>query len=189
MLAKIWQIDIDSELEPLYLDPRYGRLDILVLDGNKPLTVVPIFPRNGQRIISPDQLTEFLAWQHWTDSCASRIAIGNQAPPLPAISVVVCTRDRPLSLENCLRNLQDLDYPEYAKSWWWINVRRLQTRCAKPSFGAVSGTFGRRDRGWTGHATVVLNRLDTTSSPISTTTPTLQEAGSGELRLVLRAPG
>jgi glycosyltransferase involved in cell wall biosynthesis len=32
---------------------------------------------------------------------------------LPAISVVVCTRDRPQSLDLCLRSLVDLDYPRF----------------------------------------------------------------------------
>ena len=40
------------------------------------------------------------------------------APPLtdppewPHISVVVCTRDRPLALRSCLESLQVLDYPQ-----------------------------------------------------------------------------
>lgn len=36
-----------------------------------------------------------------------------ETPVLPAISLVVCTRDRPLDLERCLESLARLDYPRY----------------------------------------------------------------------------
>jgi O-antigen biosynthesis protein len=45
-------------------------------------------------------------WPFWR-SCSAALAAA------PAISVVVCTRDRPALLQNCLRRLQQLEYPRF----------------------------------------------------------------------------
>jgi glycosyltransferase involved in cell wall biosynthesis len=110
MLAKAWEIDIAGPWPSLYLDPRYSRLDLLVLDGNRPLAVLALFPETG-RIISHSQMEKALAGRSLT---VPFTPLENTiAAALPGISVVVCTRDRPLSLANCLRTLRALDYPEY----------------------------------------------------------------------------
>ncbi len=42
-----------------------------------------------------------------------RQAAKNDIAPLPPLTVLVCTRDRPAILEVCLKKLLDLDYPNY----------------------------------------------------------------------------
>jgi glycosyltransferase involved in cell wall biosynthesis len=71
------------------------------------------------RTISPEQLRseslQALGWQLWEHAVAGSLdkLDDNTDQSWPPISVVVCTRDRPLSLERCLENLARLDYPTY----------------------------------------------------------------------------
>ena len=105
-----------------YLDGRYGRLDVLVLAGNRPLAVVQLYPPAESRLIPAAQIRREVArklgWLAWENACLGQSWHANSeaesaAASLPPVSVVVCTRDRPVSLENCLDSLARLDYPDY----------------------------------------------------------------------------
>jgi glycosyltransferase involved in cell wall biosynthesis len=74
--------------------------------------------RTDIRTFSVEQLqTEILqtfGWQVWEQAVSGTLyRLERTEPALPPISVVVCTRDRPRSLERCLASLTQLDYPSY----------------------------------------------------------------------------
>ena len=116
MLAKPCELDLSELDRTLYVDGRYGRLELLVCSAGRPLAAVSL---PCDRVVTADRLRREIAarigWQLWEEVCAPKI--GAFVPPepgrRPAISVVVCTRDRPLSLETCLAHLSRLEYPAF----------------------------------------------------------------------------
>lgn len=116
MLAKPCDLDVSELDRSLYVDGRYGRLELLVCSGRRPLAAVSL---PCDRVVTADRLRREVAarigWQIWEEACVPKV--GEFAPPrpgrLPGISVIVCTRDRPLSLERCLLHLSQLTYPAF----------------------------------------------------------------------------
>jgi glycosyltransferase involved in cell wall biosynthesis len=119
MLIKFHEVDLKSPLQPVYVDEKYHRLFLIVRWGYLPIELVRLQVDPCQRTYSPEQLQaailENLGWKLWELSLSGELQRLEQVPDgsLPAISVVVCTRDRPLSLERCLESLKTLDYPNY----------------------------------------------------------------------------
>lgn len=116
MLAKPCELDIAEVDRSLYVDGRYGRLELLLCSAGRPLAAVSL-PCEG--LVPADRLRREIAtrvgWELWEQAGVPKVGVF--APPrpgsLPGISVVVCTRDRPLSLERCLAHLSRLTYPAF----------------------------------------------------------------------------
>jgi glycosyltransferase involved in cell wall biosynthesis len=114
--AAQFSVELKDLTRSLYVDPRYGRLDLLVCSEGRPLTSVSLSCESIDRVISPERLRlEVLLKGGW-DVCrdaglepVDRVS----KPEYPPVSVVVCTRDRPVSLRNCLQHLSRLSYPEF----------------------------------------------------------------------------
>lgn len=119
MLIKFVEIDFKQPLRPIYVDERYGRLFVLVRWGYYLLTLLRFHCQPEQRTITVEQLRHEIlqacGWQIWELHVAGLLEQFNQMDEqsLPPISVIVCTRDRPHSLQSCLRVLHQLDYPAY----------------------------------------------------------------------------
>lgn len=119
MPIKVTDIDLSQPIEPIYVDPRYTRMFAVVRWGYRPLGMLMLHCQAGMRIFSAEQLrhevTRQFGWQVWEQSVSGTLNQVNSgtARTLPPISVVVCTRDRALSLERCLESLARLDYPDY----------------------------------------------------------------------------
>jgi len=101
------------------VDERYGRLSVLVRWGYCPLEMVHFWCQPGMRVVTAEQLRAEIvrqtAWTLWERAITGDLERldPDSALPLPPITVVVCTRDRPLLLQRCLAALARLDYPEY----------------------------------------------------------------------------
>lgn len=119
MLIKFAEIDLTKPLQPIHVDTRYSWLSVLVCWGYLPLGLLRLPCQSGLRTVSVAQLQseslQACSWQLWEQAVVGNLNKLNENvnPSLPPISVVVCTRDRPLSLERCLQALAQLDYPTY----------------------------------------------------------------------------
>jgi glycosyltransferase involved in cell wall biosynthesis len=121
MAIKFTDIDVRRPLQPIYVDDRYDRLFVLVRWGYRPLTQLQFACKGNVRTVDVDQLRSRImdtcSWQLWEHGIAGTLEAlnGERAPDgeWPPISVVVCTRDRPFSLERCLEALAQVDYPSY----------------------------------------------------------------------------
>jgi len=118
MLIKCADIDLTQPLQPIYVDWRYHQLDVLVTWGRLPLGMLSLPCRTTERTISAERLRseilDHFGQRVWDESLAGTLdRMANPDRPLPAISVIICTRDRPLSLKRCLEMLAQLDYPAY----------------------------------------------------------------------------
>lgn len=119
MLIKFVEVDLAQPLQPIYVDARYSRLFVVACYKYLPLGLVQLQCQPHLRTFSVEQLQNEImrtfSWQLWEQAVAGNLDKLNHShtPSLPPISVVVCTRDRALSLERCLEALQQLDYPTY----------------------------------------------------------------------------
>jgi glycosyltransferase involved in cell wall biosynthesis len=119
MFIKFAEIDLTKPLQPIYVDMRYSRLFIVVCWGYLPLGMLHFQCQSASRTFSIEQIqSEILqafGWQIWEQAVAGTLYKLNKSTDqsLPPISIAVCTRDRPLSLERCLGALAQLDYPTY----------------------------------------------------------------------------
>src|SRR3984957_1311870 len=135
--TRIIEVELTEALPRLDHDGHYGRVFILARLYTEPIGVcVRSLPKEG---IDPSALAAVL-WQELNASIAERFAAAGLAaptvltgdglaaapgewPPLrrraalladaPFISVVVCTRDRPEQIKNCLNRLARQEYPRY----------------------------------------------------------------------------
>jgi hypothetical protein len=119
MLIKLAEIDLTQPVEPIYVDPRYGQLWVVVRWGYLPLEMLRLPCAWDSRTLSTERLrsasVQVCGWKLWEHAVAGTLNRLNTTDgrAMPAISAVVCTRDRPLSLERCLQALAQLDYPTY----------------------------------------------------------------------------
>jgi len=119
MAALITDLDLTSLAEPVFVDARYTGLFITVRWGILPLGVLEIPLDVDRRLISPQWLRTqalekfgWLVWQHYLAHTLEYHNLNKEVELLP-ISVVVCTRDRALSLERTLKSLARQDYPDF----------------------------------------------------------------------------
>ncbi|MCL4402903.1 MAG: glycosyltransferase family 2 protein, partial [Acidobacteria bacterium] len=119
MLTRFVDVEISEPLQPIYLDPRYHRLGLVGCWHGRPLGTTFLDPARGERNFSAEQVRTavlryfgMLLWEQLACGALEGTTSSDGAP-LPPVSVIVCTRDRPLSLESCLRALAELDYPSY----------------------------------------------------------------------------
>jgi glycosyltransferase involved in cell wall biosynthesis len=119
MAVQFIDLDITCPNKPVYVDERYDRLFVTVFWANVPLGILR-FPIDWDRRLFSGQFLHEQAlnkfgWRLWELSLAGNLDDINpvEAEKLPPISVVVCTRDRALSLERSLQSLAGLNYPDY----------------------------------------------------------------------------
>lgn len=122
MAARIFQVDLAQPLPTLRIEGRYNMLWLLVRFGAQPLGWVRCpFKRFGDRI-TPDLLAGMITDAMWVqvhDAARNRTferpaSDGSPgAPPLPSMSVVICTREHPDVLERQLRSIAELKYPNF----------------------------------------------------------------------------
>ena len=119
MFVKFAEMDLKQPLQPIYVDTRYSWLFVVVSWGYVPLGMLRVQCAGDTRTIGVERLqSEILhtvGWSLWEQAIAGTL---HRFDPhtdqwLPPISVVVCTRDRALSLARCLQTLARLDYPTY----------------------------------------------------------------------------
>ena len=119
MLIKFAEIDLKQPLQPIYLDARYSQLFVVVRWGYLPLGLLKLICQSPSRLFTAEELKsrilDTLGWLMWEQAVAGELnkLDRRSEDSLPPISVIVCTRDRPLSLESCLKTLNRLDYPTY----------------------------------------------------------------------------
>jgi glycosyltransferase involved in cell wall biosynthesis len=119
MLIKIAEIDLRVPLQPIYVDARYNKLFVLLRWGYRPLGMLKLECMPHTKAFSVERLqheiSETVGWQLWEQAVSGTLdrLDNSDDGSLPPISVVACTRDRPLSLERCLQALAQLDYPDY----------------------------------------------------------------------------
>lgn len=112
---------IDLELtEPLYdvrAGTRYGAVRALVRLQGAPLGSIELPLDDGVvsvRVVA-QTIYEHLAWplarQYLLDQFAQPLSAPVESVTWPALSVIVCTRNRPADLATCLESLLDLEYP------------------------------------------------------------------------------
>jgi glycosyltransferase involved in cell wall biosynthesis len=119
VLIKLATIDVSKPLQPIYVDARYASLFVWVCWGYVPLGMLRLQCESDTCTVSSERLQRAIlhtfGWQLWEEAIAGALDRLEVHPDqsLPAISVVVCTRDRALSLQRCLQTLTQLDYPLY----------------------------------------------------------------------------
>jgi glycosyltransferase involved in cell wall biosynthesis len=117
MLTQVIQVDLSKPLRPISVDSRYGELMLVVCWGYSPLGMVQLYPPPSTHGFGEAQLrseiVQSVGWALWEHTVARDLIEPKEEADLPPISVVVCTRDRLLSLERCLSALARLDYPTY----------------------------------------------------------------------------
>jgi glycosyltransferase involved in cell wall biosynthesis len=118
MLIKFAEIDISRPIEPIYVDHRYARLFVLVCWRGLPLGLLPFQCHPELRTFSTEQLRHEImkqfGWSVWEQAVGGTLnRLEQRDEAQPPISVVVCTRDRALSLRNTLQSLAQLDYPAF----------------------------------------------------------------------------
>jgi glycosyl transferase family 2 len=135
--SRIVEVELTEPLPRLEPSDEYGSAFVLARLHTEPIGVVTVKLAGGG--VSPDQLATQL-WGELIEPIAERFVAAGLAAPAeltaagvaaepeawpflrnrsaalagaPSISVVVCTRDRPAQLENCLERLARLAYPRF----------------------------------------------------------------------------
>jgi glycosyltransferase involved in cell wall biosynthesis len=115
LLKLVAVVDLTRSCGPLYVDPQYESVFVLVTFEEAPICTFELRCDSGTRQITSQRLrTEALRHSGervWQRGVSTRFEEPRSA--LPPISVVVCTRDRVHLLERCLHSLCALDYPEF----------------------------------------------------------------------------
>jgi glycosyltransferase involved in cell wall biosynthesis len=113
--ARPLDVELAADAELPHVSMRYGKLRLLVRVGGRPVASVDV--DNAPRGLALDDLRESLAQRLGAEVWAD-LALRDVAPPEteapPAVTVVVCTRNRPDSLAVCLEALAAQDHPDYA---------------------------------------------------------------------------
>lgn len=115
MPAKVNFVDLSQPLQPLYVDARYERLFMVVSWGYRPIAFVQL-PNRPPHLFEPQrlksELLSIVGWRLWELNLGEPLDdLRHSQPELPPISVVVCTRDRAVTLARCLNALEQVDYP------------------------------------------------------------------------------
>lgn len=107
----------ELDLTDWSLTERSGQMmfpvQVLVRDGTMPVGKLVIEEVPGAAGFWPALRAGILADKAMCLRVLRRRRIAVDKPPMPPITVVVCTRDRPGELARCLAALRGLDYPEH----------------------------------------------------------------------------
>ena len=117
MAIKVGFVDLSRPLPPIYVDGRYERLLAVITWGYRPITLAQV-QNQPPYLIEPKRLRKELldraGYRLWELSVSGQLDdLRGSQQELPPVSVVVCTRDRVVTLERCLGALQKLDYPNF----------------------------------------------------------------------------
>lgn len=116
MRAQIGEVDLRQPPHSWYVDRRYQQLSLLVRWGNIPIGRIDFPVRSSDRVMTSTQLSaaigQVLGYRIWELKVSGEFSDLPLTVNLP-ISVVVCTRDRLLSLMRCLEALKRLEYPDF----------------------------------------------------------------------------
>ncbi len=117
MKVQLATIDIVEPPASLVMDSRYAFLRVLVCDRGSPLGELWFSPKDHDGCVSADHLREKIesiyGWSRWANTVQLELEPVVEGHLLPAITVAVCTKDRPESLRRCLRAIDTLDYPSF----------------------------------------------------------------------------
>jgi glycosyltransferase involved in cell wall biosynthesis len=137
------EIDLTQPIQPIYLDERYNRLFVVVQWGFFPIGLLQLKRDSAPHLFTAEELQrkirEDLSWNLWELSAVGLLEQFDRfcSQPLPSISVVVCTRDRALSLQSCLEALTQLEYPKY-------EVIVIDNCSKDPSIAGIASGYGFR---------------------------------------------
>ncbi len=106
---RVWVGDFDlNRQQPIFGVDSYAGARVLVRRGPSPIGWVWLPNSSGADAFAERAVVAAAKSQL---ACLDAPSL-NDPPQWPHISVVVCTRDRPLALRRCLESLQLLDYPQ-----------------------------------------------------------------------------
>lgn len=108
MRTRVAQFDLQIPTDIWGLEG-YGRALVLIRDAGEPLGHLSI-PLRGKSVLAANELRQLAS------DNLEKITTPRKPPAQvsePAITVVVCTRDRPLSLQRCLESLKRLRYQNF----------------------------------------------------------------------------
>ena len=112
--TRVGEIELSDGIHPLTGCEGYAAARLLVRLGGRPVGWL-VLPTRGAPVLSALELRLRIGEELGWDLVAASLG-GHLAPPSPvrtAISVVVCTRDRPALLRRCLQSLLALDDHEH----------------------------------------------------------------------------
>lgn len=116
MKVQIGEVDLRQPVHSCYVDRRFQRVTLLVRWGGIPIGMVNFPVGGGDRVVTPGQLSsaigQVLGYRIWELKVSGEF-FDLTAGSKPPISVIVCSRDRPLSLAQCLDSIKRIDYPEF----------------------------------------------------------------------------
>jgi GT2 family glycosyltransferase len=118
MRIKLVTADIAEPIPSLALDRRYSGVRVLICANGSPLGELRYSSKDFTDEIPASRvdadIDAHFGWEAWRQTVEARVEPNRMAPAsLPAITVAVCTKDRPESLKRCLTALQDMDYPAF----------------------------------------------------------------------------
>ncbi len=114
-MIKIHEIELSSEINDLYMEDRYDAVLLVPMLNGIPLGKIQI-PIDDKNVFDEEFLTDKISANVGGKFLTKKLFEKIDATikkNRPAISVVVCTRDRATSLKVCLKSLVELDYPAY----------------------------------------------------------------------------
>lgn len=119
MIAKIAEVNLKQTPQPIVVEANYSELLLVVHWEHIPLGLLKLSTKNGPHTFTETELQNKIvraySYNLWERALAGNLPNLSACLPetLPAISVVVCTRDRPDSLARCLQSLRQVDYPAF----------------------------------------------------------------------------
>lgn len=112
MADKFIEIDLKKPMQYPSLPGIGDSLWILAFWGEHPLGWMIINNREKLTRLDKKVMEDFI-WQLWQQVVSGNSSTNRSNIQAPPISVVICTRDRRISLERCLKSLMHQDYPLY----------------------------------------------------------------------------
>ena len=138
MAAQIFQVDLAHPLMPVFLNPRWQVVWILVRFGVHPIGWVRWRRATLGAVLTPDMIqgliSENLGMQ--VMDLLRDPKLRNPPPPRcqPSFSIVICTREHPDLLERQLRSIEKLDYPNFETIVVDNAPKTPRTRCVCEKF-------------------------------------------------------
>jgi glycosyltransferase involved in cell wall biosynthesis len=112
-VTRMEEVDLRAPVPDFHLAP-HDHVQVLLRWGTIPLGTIHFKSGGGPLSLGSDWVRQeavgAIGWPLWQAALSGRLEAAGATPP---ISVLVCTRDRALSLDRCLRALSALDYPDY----------------------------------------------------------------------------
>jgi glycosyltransferase involved in cell wall biosynthesis len=112
-MTRMEEVDLRSPVPAFHLAP-HDHVEVLLRWDALPLGTIHFKSGGGPLSLGSDwvrqEIARAIGWPLWQRALSGQLEAAGEAPP---ISVLVCTRDRPLSLDRCLLALSALDYPDY----------------------------------------------------------------------------